>query len=222
VQLWLVLIFGLLALGAILLFGALRVEIDARGFGEPDGAWALAFGVDAGAFALAGVLGSATPPRIELLTLGRRFRLPSSKREKKPRPRRKSAPGNRVQRQSNRIWRSISASDLIELVFADRRRLSVEVLDVDVAYGFKDIVLTGKLTGALYALAGALSGRVRVTQRPRWDGAERFELSLHGTLSIWVGRVLAELAWFMLRARSRSEPVSDSKPLSAEQAEVPR
>jgi hypothetical protein len=211
---------GPVAFAAIAFFSALRIEVDAQAFGEPNGTWALGFGFDAGAFAVAGVLGAGTPPRVELLTLGRRFSLPTAKPETK-RPR-WNALANRVRRRSSKIWHSSSVNDLVLLVLSERRRISVQTLDVDLAYGFQDIVLTGKLAGALYALSGALSGRVRVTQRPRWDGAERFELSLHGTLSVWVGRVLAELAWFMLRAWWRSEPVSDPKPLSPEQAEVPR
>jgi hypothetical protein len=52
-------------------------------------------------------------------------------------------------------------------VLRERRRVRIDRLELDVHYSFRDVVLTGKLTAALFALSGAFStGLIR--PMPSW------------------------------------------------------
>jgi hypothetical protein len=199
VQLWLVLLGCGAMLGLLALFGALRLELDARGMGEPSGSWAGAFGVGSSLVAVSGVFAHGLPLTLELHTLGRRFplrRRNSKKPEKQPRE-----PGGplRATITAARVERWLKSAPSLDVVLRAGRRVELDELSLDAAYGFRDIALTGKVAGALYVLQGALPAKVRLTQRPSWDGSERWELSLAGQVRLYPVLVLIELLWYMLR-----------------------
>jgi len=199
VQLWLVLLGCCVALGLVALFAVLRLELDARGCGQPSGEWACAFGLELGPLTLSGVATSGAALRLELHGLGRRFLL----RRRKPEPEKaEAAPLSARPAGAARLWRWLQqpASGL-EPLRRVGRHVGFERLQIDASYGFQDIALTGKLAGALYALAGILPASVVLTNRPSWDGGERWELAVVGRLTAAPGRVLLELLWYMLRTR---------------------
>jgi hypothetical protein len=96
----------------------------------------------------------------------------------------------------------LSLSETIDLFVRERGRVAIDDLTLDVAYGFRDIALTGQITGALYALSGVLPAQIVLTQRPSWAGDERWELTGAGHVRLWPGLVLLEVLWYMLRKRA--------------------
>jgi hypothetical protein len=214
VQLWLVVLGCSATLGLLAVFAALRVELDARAVGEPSGAWVLAFGLGFGLAAVSGVCGKGVPLAVELHALGRRFPLRWRGRNKPKEPKKdeENAPlGESLGARVERFMASPPA--LLEPLRLAGRRVSLEELSIDAVYGFRDIALTGRVAGALYALAGILPDYVHLSQRPSWDGSERWELNLSGRVAVYPVLVLAEFLWYMLRARigrafSKSAPAA--------------
>ena len=200
-QLWLVLLGCGAVLGLIAVFAALRVELDARGFGEPSGGWAFAFGLGVRLAAVSGVCGKGVPLAAELHVLGRRFPLRWRGRKRREKPPEEAAKAPPRERLGVRIERWLGSPSSIEHLLRVRRRFRLDGLVVDTSYGFSDIALTGRVAGALYALSGALPESVTLNQRPRWDGSERWELSLSGRVALYPVLVLFDLLWYMLRTR---------------------
>ncbi|HWA74956.1 MAG TPA: hypothetical protein VG937_21590 [Polyangiaceae bacterium] len=208
-QLWLVLLGCGVVLGVIVLFAALRVELEARGFGEPSGAWATAFGVASGPGTLSGVCGRGLPLALEVHAFGRRFPLKWRWRRAPPASPlpEQAAPTESL---TARIQRFLDSPLELDMVLRALRLFELDRLSVDAAYGFRDIVLTGRVAGMLYALSGALPDKVRLTQRPSWDGSERWELSANGRVSFYPALVLLTVLWYMLRIRTRRSPPGHS------------
>lgn len=199
------------ALGLIGLFGALRLAIEARACGQPSGSWAAAFGLEVGPLTLSGVAGSGAALRVELHALGRRFALPG--RKKKARAGRAEAvPPVARPTAGARIWRWLQQpSSGLEPLRTVARHVSCERLTIESTYGFRDIALTGKVAGALYALAGILPPSVVLAHSPSWNGEERWDLTVAGRVAVVPGLVLPALLWYMLRTRlgrTRSAPAT--------------
>jgi hypothetical protein len=191
----------------IALFSALRIALDARAVGQESGLWALAFGLEAGPFQLTGVLRSGTPKRLDAHLFGRRLsvgglRLGRRKTavKKLPEPEKPNKP------RTPRLPPWLDPIDAALFLLDERRHLRIDELELDLDYGFQDVALTGKLAGALYVLSGVLPARVRINQNPRWQGAEAWQIHIDGKLDLWPGLVLAEVLWYIIRARFRGRP----------------
>ena len=200
-QLALVAVASVVALGTIVLLSALRISLDLRALGQASGAWAVAFGLELGPFQLAGVIGPAAPTTLEARLFGYKIALNRWMRAKKPvapKPQAKPEP-----EKARRFPPWLDPIDALLFLLDERRHLRVEVLDVDLDYGFRDVALTGKIAGVLYALAGALPPPVKINQRPSWEGGETWQAHVVGRIALWPGLVLAEVLWYILRARVR-------------------
>jgi hypothetical protein len=199
VQLELVLCASIVLLALIAVLTAVEIEFDALAFGEASGRWAAAFGVVMLGIVVSGVCGKQQPARVDVLVFGKKLKLDRwfrRKNESAEKPAAKARP-----KQPRNAKRRIGAAEAVELFFQESRRVEVERVEADLQYGFRDIALTGHLAGLLYALSGALPPQIRLVQNVRWDGAERWEASASGRVNLWVGRVLFDVLWFMLRAR---------------------
>jgi hypothetical protein len=223
VQLWAVLVASCGGFGLLALFSALRIEIEARGQGAASGAWILAGGVAIGPLAVAAVARAQAPIHVEFRVFGRKLP-PFARRLRRPR-----APSSEdvapqtappAPRESRRPRFRLGALDVVELVVSEWRRLEIERFDLELGYGFQDIVLTGQLAGALYALSGALPAPIRITQRPRFDGADRWDLSVAGALRISLGLVLLELVWYIF-AKWRSQALALRRAAPPSHVETP-
>jgi hypothetical protein len=201
VQLWLVVLGCGATLGLLALFAALRIEFDARGVGEPSGAWVFAFGLGFGLAAVSGMCGKGVPLVVELHVLGRRFPLRWRGRKKREEPTKNPEDAPVRPSLGARVQRWLDSPPSLEPLRLAGRRVSLDELSLDTTYGFRDIALTGRVAGVLYALSGVLPDYVHLNQRPRWDGSERWELSLSGRVAVYPTLVLLELLWYMLRAR---------------------
>jgi len=199
VQLLAVLLGSVAALAAIALFARVRIALDVQGRGEPSGHWLAAFGVELGPWAVTGVAARGVPSKLELHALGQRFDLTHLVA---PEP---DGSGRATRSAPARTEGSLFGDPvaLLGLALDERCRFQIEQLRVEIGFGFRDIALTGKLLGALYMVSGVLPARMILEPRPRWDGAESFELGARGTVAVWPGLALTELLWYMLRRRAR-------------------
>ncbi|HET9933580.1 MAG TPA: DUF2953 domain-containing protein [Polyangiaceae bacterium] len=211
-QLWLVLLASALCLGALAALAAIELEFEAQGVGEASGAWAAAFGLTFAGVLVSGVLAREQRLKLEVRILGRKLDLQRLRKRRAPKP-----PKEKPQQPSKPRRRlPIGLSEGIDLALLELRRIEVGRVDAAVTYGFRDIALTGRLAGALYALSGILPPTVHFNQTVKWDGAERWEASASGRVALWPGRVLFDVVWFMLRARWRRRSPTESREPSPE------
>jgi hypothetical protein len=206
VQLLVTLLGTAAALGCIALLCAVHLELELRALGDPSGAFAIAFGATAAGVVVSAARASAVPWRVEVHAFGRRWGLPSrwrrgdparAERRKRARPaERDAARPSPLTRWSGWLDRPGSVALLRSL----GRRVSIEELFVEAAFDFRDILLTGRVSGVLYAVSGILPGSVTLVQRPGWEGAERWELTGRGRVALWPGLALGAVLWYMLRA----------------------
>ena len=203
-QLWLVVLGCFAVLGVIAFAKAVRLEVEARAAGEPSGTWVTAFGLAVGPAVLSGVCARGLPLSLEIHAFGRRFPVKRQPRSRAPRgspPSPSSGAARGVAHVLARLEHLLGLPAGLDTVLRLLRWVELERLSLDAAYGFRDIALTGRVAGALYALSGALPEQVVFRQRPSWDGAERWELNAAGCLSVYPGLVLLTALWYMLRTR---------------------
>ncbi|MGC4088368.1 MAG: hypothetical protein QM756_10795 [Polyangiaceae bacterium] len=211
-QLWLLLWSSALGIVVLWVLSSLELSFEGRALGESDGTWAAAFGLVVFGVVLSGVAARRQPTRLELHLFGRKIaiseRLRKAREPKKPRSP-KPAP------QGRKRWLRLSAAELVDLGLAELGHVQVQRLETELEYGLSDVALTGRIAAVLYALSGALPPQVRLVQTVHWDGAERWQVSANGKLTLWPGRVLFDVLWYMIRARARGAEPS-SLPSSAE------
>jgi hypothetical protein len=202
VQLWLVLLGSVSLLVAVAVAARVDLELDLRARGEPDGAWLAAFGAGLGPLAMAAVVARGTALRVELFCFGRRldfwrtWRVRARKRaetSEKP-PERAPVPlAARIE----------AAKRHANFALGLERRVDIESLILELTYGFRDVALTGRILGAVIVLSQILPRAVIVHQTPLWGGPERWEVRGQGKIGLWVGLVLVDVLWYMLRTRLR-------------------
>jgi len=209
-QLLLVVVGSVLVCSGVALFSALKIALDARAMGQANGLWALACGLELGPVQLAGVLAKGTPARLDVTVFGRRFALRRFWPRRGSRNAEKRAPAEKIEKKAKGLPAWLDPLDAALFALDERRHLRIESLDIDVDYGFQDVALTGKLAGALYMLSAVVPRRVRIKHTPSWQGAETWQLHVEGRFAVWPGLVLAEVLWYIIRARLRRRPVRPS------------
>jgi hypothetical protein len=190
-----------LVVSALLLPITLTGHSQARG--EPNGDWAVAGGLAFGPLAASFVAAPDLAPLAVFHVFGRKLMVLPLR-----------SPLGRVQVFSKRgsqessvehIVRDLArASEGLERVLQilrDDHRFRVESLRLGLDYSFRDVALTGRLLGALYAVSAVLPERVTIEQTPRWDAQDRFTIEADLRLKVWPGRLAFELARFVLKRR---------------------
>jgi hypothetical protein len=98
-------------------------------------------------------------------------------------------------------------------LLSERRHFRLRYLVLDLEYGFRDPLLTGRLVGALAALSGVLPAPVEIRQRPRWDFEDGWDVQLDGRAIAKPWLVLLDLAFYVLRQKaSRAAPAAPPLP----------
>lgn len=198
---------SLFVLALLAVCAALRTELNARGQGAPDGAWVVAGALGFGPCTLSLVGARGAPLRVEFHLWGRRWpitrrapRHPKSDEAAHEHPQDPPAPIEAAARRLRAF--GLGPLELLELVLTEKRYLEWERLLVELTYGFQDVALTGRIAGALYAIAGALPEKFQLRQQPIWEANERWEGSVEGSLRIWPGLVLFSVLWYMIRRKA--------------------
>jgi len=188
---------GALALVVVLLLLAvywpLRLDVSGRARGEADGRFAVAGGASLSFVSLTFVWARGRRPELNLLVFGRKWRF-------RPRPKARAAPVAEPSKEmSSDAWDRVDPLKLLMKLLSERRHLRLRYLVVDLAYGFRDPMLTGRLVGAIYALSGVLPRQIEIRQRPRWDFEDGWELALDGRAFVKPWLVLLETAAYVVR-----------------------
>jgi hypothetical protein len=207
---WAGLLLVVALLITLLVYWPLRLEVSARGRGTADGGWVLAGGVSLEALSLAFVWGRGISPRLSLLLFGRKvsWKPHWSRQLTRPVPK-------RVKAASRRAWARVEPLGLALKLLEERRHFRLRRLVVDLRYGFKDPLLTGRLVGALSVLSAVLPGAIELRQFPRWDFEDGWEATLDGRAVLKPWLMLLDVAAYVVRQMGSRQPPR-TKPLAAE------
>lgn len=196
---WLVALALVLALLAALVLWPLRFEVSGRARGEADGSWVLGGGVSLSAVSVALVWARGVSPQLSFLIFGRKLAFQPRLGERLARP----VP-ERVKAASRRAWGRVDPLALAVKLLEERRHIRLRYLVLDLAYGFRDPLLTGRLVGAISALAAVLPAPIEVRQAPRWDFEDGWEVSLDGRAVVKPWLMLLDTAAYVVRQMLRA------------------
>lgn len=188
----------------------LRLDLSARAQGEASGHWALAAGASVAAVSVTLIWARGTGPVMSFLCFGRKLAWKPSwsalLARGVPKP---------IQGASKRAWQRVDPLGLALQLLKERRHLRVRYLVLDLTYGFRDLLLTGRLVGALAVLSALLPPPIELRQSPRWDFEDGWQASLDGRVFVRPWLVLLDmLAYVVRQMTSRAAP--EPRPLTAE------
>jgi hypothetical protein len=192
---------------AVLLVGLLaypyRLALNGELRGEPDGSWAGAGGLGLGVLSvtLAAARGVPAYAQFELFGI-RLFSRPlarGAKPEKEPKPRRPA-----------RFGRFVDPYEIAVSARNAARRFGRPALVFEARYSFRDVVLTGRISGALYVLEAILPEGIEIRQDPSFEIEDRFALALAGTIRISPLLLLYEGLCYMWRMRRKSQRATNA------------
>jgi hypothetical protein len=168
---------GALVVALLLLLTAalwpLRFDASGKARGEADGSWVIAGGVSLGVLGAAFVWARGISPQLSILLFGKKlpWKPEWTKRATRPVP-------ERVKTASRRLWARVDPIQLGLKLLEERRHVRLRYLIVDLAYGFRDPLLTGRLVGAISVLEAVLPAPIEIRQSPRWDFEDGWEIGL--------------------------------------------
>jgi hypothetical protein len=206
--------FGLLlcvGLGLTLIcYWPLRLDVSLRARGTADGGWVVAGGLSLPVTSVAFVWGRGIDPRLSFLLFGRKlsWKPEWSRRMARPLPK-------RVKTASQRAWARVDPLSLGLQILQERRHLRLRYLVIDLGYGFRDPLLTGRLVGALSVLSAVLPAPVELRQAPRWDFEDGWEVTVDGRAIMKPWLMLLDVAAYVVRQMG-SRPTPRSRPLAAD------
>jgi hypothetical protein len=207
---WLAFVLLAVLLLTLLCYWPLRLDVSLRARGTPDGGWVVAGGLSLPIASLALVWGRGLSPQLSLLVFGRKLSW-------NPRwGQRLAAPvPKRMKAASRRAWKRVDPLSLGLKLLEERRHLRLRYLVVDLAYGFRDPLLTGRLVAALSVLSVVLPAAVELRQAPRWDFEDGWDVTVDGRAVMKPWLMLLDVAVYVVRQMS-SRPAPHSPPLAAE------
>lgn len=173
-----------------------RLALNGELRGEPDGSWAGAGGLEIGPVGVTGAVARGVSPFFQVHVFGLRVHSGalSARRSEAPKP---SRPARRSARPFDPYELGVTALRSVE-------RLRPVTLDLGLRYSFRNVVLTGRVSGALHVLSSLLPAGVRLSQEPRWDALDRFAVSLSGAARVSPALFLYDGLCYMIRM-SRKE-----------------
>jgi len=202
------LLVGLLL--TLLCYWPLRLETSLRARGLADGGWFVAGGFSLSLASVAFVWARGVSPQLTFLLFGRKLSWKPEWNRRLSRPVPKS-----VKAASRRAWARVDPLSLALKILEERRHLRLRYLNVDLAYGFRDPLLTGRLVAALSMLSAVLPATVELRQAPRWDFEDGWEVTLDGRAVMKPWLMLLNVAAYVIRQMG-SRPAPPSQPLAAE------
>ena len=202
------LLVGLLL--TLMCYWPLRLDVSLRARGMADGSWVVAGGLSLPLASIAFVWGRGVSPRLSVLLLGRKLSWNPrwSQRLSRPVPKRMKAA-------SRRAWARVDPLNLALKLLEERRHLRLRYLVIDLGYGFRDPLLTGRLVAALSMLSAVLPAVVELRQAPRWDFEDGWEITVDGRAIMKPWLMLLDVAAYVVRQMG-SRPAPSSQPLAAE------
>lgn len=188
----------------------LRLDLSLRARGMADGGWIVAAGCSLPLAQMAFVWGRGVSARLTFTLFGRKVSWSPRWSERWGRPVPK-----RVKEASQRAWSRVDPLGLSLKLLEERRHLRLRYLVIDLAYGFRDPLLTGRLVGALSVLSAVLPAAVELRQAPRWDFEDGWDVTVDGRVIVKPWLMLLDVAAYVVRQMS-SRPAAKSRPLAVE------
>jgi hypothetical protein len=210
------LLASVLAVALLLLLAYLvpvSFNTSLQGRAEPSGGWAVAFGLGVGPIALSAIAAAGVAPFMTCHVFGRKLvRLPLSRwlrRSRAPvtddaKPSPKAVTLSRFEQSVGRFLRALDPLETALAWWEKERVVEARSLVVDLEYSFRDVALTGRILAGLYVLSAVLPGHWQINQTPSWGSEDRVSLEVDGRFRVWPGRLLLDLARFVLKERSRA------------------
>ncbi len=203
---WWIVVVALAAVAVVVLvLLPLRIQLRLQGRGDPSGEWALAGALKTGPLLVTGVAARGVPARAEAALFGRTV-WSAKPSEDEPETEEPESELERAQRglssardRYRRVERWLSPEDMLAFALRERRRIELEGVEADLDYSFEDVILTGKLLGAVYALNGALPDHVLIRQTVSWESVDRAEFAATGKIRVWPGLLLVDTVVFVVR-----------------------
>jgi hypothetical protein len=205
--LWIVLAVVLVlsfAVGA--LFVPIRLRLRFQGRGDPSGTWALAGAAQVGPVIASAVAARGVTPTLRVHAFGRSLyeRTLPQLLEKKERPDEEEPEAlatrlDRLLARLGRVHRRLPAENVLAFLVYERRRIRIELVELDLDYSFADVATTGKLLGAIYAVSALLPPQVIIRQNPSWEFEDRGEIAASSVIVVWPGLVFVDSVRFLVR-----------------------
>jgi len=175
----------------------LRFDVSGRARGEADGSWVVAGGVSLSALSLAFVGARGVPLQLSFLLFGRKLAWQThwSRHLVKPVPK-------RVQAASRRAWARVDPLGLALKLVDERRHARLRYLVLELSYGFRDPLLTGRLVGAISALSAVLPEPIEIRQAPRWDFEDGWQIGVDGRAIVRPWLMLLDMLAYVVRQSS--------------------
>jgi hypothetical protein len=190
----------LLLLVAVVLW-PLRFEVSGRARGLADGSWVVGGGVSIAALSIALVWARGVRPQLSFLIFGHKLAFAPRLGERLSRP----VPA-RVKAISRRAWARVDPLDFALKLLEERRHLRLRYLMLDLGYGFRDPLLTGRLAGAISALSAVLPAPIEVRHQPRWDFEDGWEITVDGRAIVKPWLMLLDTCAYVVRQMLRASP----------------
>lgn len=192
------------AVGA--LFVPIRLRLRFQGRGDPSGTWALAFAAQVGPVIASAVAARGVTPTLRVHVFSRSLyeRTLPQLLEKKEQPEEEEPEplAARVDQLIDRVGRAhrrLPAENVLGFLIYERRRVRIEILEIDLDYSFADVATTGKLLGAIYAVSALLPPQVVIRQNPSWEFEDRGEIAVSSVVVVWPGLVFVDSLGFLVR-----------------------
>jgi hypothetical protein len=193
----------------VILWWPLRLDVSGRARGEADGGWVVAGGASLAALSMAVVWARGESPQLSFMIFGRKLSRLSGRIARPAKT--EVASGRAEPTLPSRLWRRIDPLSLSLKVLDERRFIRVRYLVVDLTYGFRDPLLTGKLAGALSALSAVLPRPIEIRQAPRWNFEDGWEISLEGRAVLRPWLALLDVAGYVVRQLISHERKQDRR-----------
>jgi hypothetical protein len=203
---------AVLLIGVVLVLLPLRLHLSLQGRGDPSGSWMLAGGGQLGPLALSGLGAQGVTPTAQLHLFGKQIwqrPLLELLKTKEEEPEQERGAVKSVRGGYARLSRWFDPLDLALFIVRERRRVWVELLEVDLEYSFEDVALTGKVLGAVYMVSGVLPPPIVIRQTPSWESLDQAQVALVGKIRIRPGLFVLDSAIYVvtnLRIRRRKPP----------------
>lgn len=203
---WFGALLGLALLLLLVLWWPLRLDISGRARGAADGSWVVAGGCSLAALSLALVWARGVRPQVSFHLFGKKltFKPQLGRRLSRPVPK-------RLKDASGRAWARVDPLGLALKTLEERRHVRLRYLVLDLAYGFRDPLLTGRLVGAISVLSAVLPPPIEVRQAPRWDFEDGWEIGLDGRAIVRPWLALLDIAGYVVRQAIRHEREQDRR-----------
>jgi hypothetical protein len=176
-----------------------RFDLSVRARGEADGRWVVVGGASLGVLALTFAWASGVPGQVTVLLFGRKAGgLAAWGR------RRAAQGGLQMRRRPSGAKRGRPGLDPLDFalkLIEERRHLRLRYLVIDVGYGFREPLLTGRLAGALAMLSVVVPPRVELRHRPRWNFEDGWEIDVDGRAIVRPWLMLLDVGAYVVRQR---------------------